>query len=154
VAIQNPPSLSQQPYFLRALYEWCVDSGLTPYLSVRVDHRTRVPQGYVKDGQIILNLGPSAVRNLNMDNEWVTFSARFGGVSHAIEVPVTNVLAIYARETGEGMGFSGEVAAEGGDPLSAAENLTVVETLTQTDDPGDDEPPKPPRGRPQLRVVK
>ena len=97
--------ISQQPYFLRALYEWCVDSGLTPYLTVRVDRRTKVPQAYVRDGQIVLNVGPSAVRSLHMDNDWVTFSARFGGVSHAIEIPASNVLAIYAKETGEGMGF-------------------------------------------------
>lgn len=103
-------ALPQQPYFLRALYEWCVDSGLTPYLTVRVDKRTRVPQAFVKEGQIVLNVGPSAVRNIHMDNEWVTFSARFGGMSHSIEVPVGNVVAIYARETGEGMAF--EVLAE------------------------------------------
>lgn len=148
MAAQNPPPLSQQPYFLRALYEWCVDSGLTPYLSVRVDHRTRVPQGFVKDGQIVLNLGPSAVRNLNMDNEWVTFSARFSGVSHAIEVPVANVLAIYSRETGEGMGFTSETGMEAG------KDLVVVESDAGSVAPGDEEPPKPPRGRPQLRVVK
>jgi stringent starvation protein B len=71
----------------------------------RVDARTQVPQGYVKDGQIVLNVGPSAVRNIQMDNDWVTFSARFGGASHAIQVPVGNVLAIYAKETGEGMSF-------------------------------------------------
>lgn len=148
MAAPTPPPLSQQPYFLRALYEWCVDSGLTPYLSVRVDHRTRVPQSYVKDGQIVLNVGPSAVRNLNMDNDWVTFSARFGGVSQVIEVPVSNVLAIYARETGEGMGFSSEPAHQQ-DAQEAA-----PETVAQTDDTGDEGPPKPPRGRPQLRVVK
>lgn len=142
------PPVSQQPYFLRALYEWCVDSGLTPYLSVRVDHRTRVPQGFVKDGQIVLNLGPGAVRNLNMDNEWVTFSARFGGVSHAIEVPMANVLAIYSRETGEGMGFAGE------ETQVASDNSTEVEFLSEPADPSDDLPPSPPRGRPQLRVVK
>ncbi len=148
MAAANPPSISQQPYFLRALYEWCVDSGLTPYLSVRVDHRTRVPQGYVKDGQIVLSLGPSAVRNLNMDNEWVTFSARFGGVSHAIEIPIANVLAIYARETGEGMGFSGEAGEDAGEKPN---EIGAVPALVGT---GGDEPPKPPRGRPQLRVVK
>ena len=148
MAASSSPPTSQQPYFLRALYEWCVDSGLTPYLSVRVDHRTRVPQGYVKDGQIVLNLGPSAVRNLNMDNEWVTFSARFGGVSHAIEVPVANVLAIYARETGEGMGFASEAG------LDVAEKVAEVETDSEAAPSGGDEPPKPPRGRPQLRVVK
>ncbi|MBU1666578.1 MAG: ClpXP protease specificity-enhancing factor [Gammaproteobacteria bacterium] len=144
------PQLSQQPYFLRALYEWCVDSGLTPYMTVRVDHRTRVPQGFVKDGQIVLNLGPSAVRNLNMDNEWVTFSARFGGVSHAIEVPVANALAIYARETGEGMSFASETDVDASVQATAA-----GVTLKEADDTsGGDEPPKPPRGRPQLRVVK
>lgn len=126
-----------------------MDSGLTPYMTVRVDHRTRVPQGFVKDGQIVLNLGPSAVRNLNMDNEWVTFSARFGGVSHAIEVPVANVLAIYARETGEGMSFVSET------DMDTTEQLAAVDvTLKEADASGEDEPPKPPRGRPQLRVVK
>ena len=149
MAAPNTPPLSQQPYFLRALYEWCVDSGLTPYLSVRVDHRTRVPQGYVKDGQIVLNLGPSAVRNLNLDNEWITFSARFGGVSHAIEVPVANVLAIYSRGTGEGMGFSSEAGIDVTEKLGETET-----TVSEAGDSGDDEPPKPPRGRPQLRVVK
>jgi len=142
------PPLSQQPYFLRALYEWCVDSGLTPYMTVRVDHRTRVPQGFVKDGQIVLNLGPSAVRNLNMDNEWITFSARFGGVSHAIEVPMANVLAIYSRETGEGMGFATE---EG---VDVTEKLTEANAEQGEDDSHPKGPPKPPRGRPQLRVVK
>jgi len=125
-----------------------VDSGLTPYLSVRVDHRTKVPQGYVKDGQIVLNLGPSAVRNLNMDNEWVTFSARFGGTSHAIEVPVANVLAIYARETGEGMGFASE------DRLDVSQKIAEVEAASEPGVTDGDTPLKPPRGRPQLRVVK
>lgn len=145
----SPPQ-SQQPYFLRALYEWCVDSGLTPYMTVRVDHRTRVPQGFVKDGQIVLNLGPSAVRNLNMDNEWVTFSARFGGVSHAIEVPVANALAIYARETGEGMSFVSET------DMGATEQVAAVDVSLKEADAasGGDDPPKTPRGRPQLRVVK
>jgi stringent starvation protein B len=146
--------LSQQPYFLRALYEWCVDSGNTPYLTVRVDARSRVPQGFVKDGQIVLNIGPNAVRNLHMDNEWVTFSGRFGGVAHSIEVPVANVLSIYARETGQGMGFAG---LEGGSLIEVDESpMEPVEV--EKSDPAqadlDDDPPKPPRGRPQLRVVK
>jgi stringent starvation protein B len=144
----NP--LPQQPYFLRALYEWCVDSGLTPYLTVRVDVRTRVPQAYVKDGQIVLNVGPSAVRNLHMDNDWVTFSARFGGASHAIEVPVGNVLAIYARETGEGMGFESLLSRTEPEPVSAGE---IPESI-EPEDGGNPEPPQPPRGKPQLRVVK
>ena len=136
-------AIPQQPYFLRALYEWCVDSGYTPYISVRVDSGAKVPNAYVKDGQIVLNIGPAAVRNLNMDNVWISFSARFGGVSQIIEVPVANVLAIYAKETGEGMAFQ---PSQTGTPPSEA-----------ADDPQDSEiptPPDRPKGRPSLRVVK
>lgn len=141
-------ALSQQPYFLRALYEWCVDSGHTPYLTVRVDKQTRVPQAYVKDGQIVLNVGPSAVRNIHMDNEWVTFSARFGGMSHSIEVPVGNVVAIYARETGDGMAF--ENLAQGTEPEDTASD--AAQDSGQQNDQG--AAPQPPRGKPQLKVVK
>lgn len=136
-------ALSQQPYFLRALYEWCVDSGHTPYLTVRVDAQTRVPQAFVKDGQIVLNVGPSAVRNMHMDNDWVTFSARFGGLSHSIEVPVGNVVAIYSRETGEGMAFEN---------LDASMPQDVQDSQQQTESEADAAPP--PKGRPQLTVVK
>jgi stringent starvation protein B len=141
-------SLSQQPYFLRALYEWCVDSGHTPYLTVRVDKQTRVPQAFVKDGQIVLNVGPSAVRNIHMDNDWVTFSARFGGMSHSIEIPVGNVIAIYARETGEGMAFENLEAMSPDNDASRQEKQGVE----QETDPST--PPTPPKGRPQLTVVK
>lgn len=141
-------ALSQQPYFLRALYEWCVDSGHTPYLTVRVDKQTRVPQGYVKDGQIVLNVGPSAVRNMHMDNEWVTFSARFGGMSHSIEVPVGNVVAIYARETGEGMAF--ESLAQPSENNVAGQDQPL-DSGQQNEHDG---APQPPRGKPQLKVVK
>jgi stringent starvation protein B len=136
--------ISQQPYFMRALYEWCVDNGYTPYVSVRVDQGTRVPAAYVKDGQIVLNIGPAAVRNLNMDNNLLTFSARFGGVSQVIEVPVGNVLAIYARETGEGMSFSG--AIEVGAKEAPAESADIQEPPA----PGPDRP----RGKPSLKIVK
>jgi stringent starvation protein B len=142
-------SLPQQPYFLRALYEWCVDSGHTPYLTVRVDKQTHVPQAYVKDGQIVLNVGPSAVRNIHMDNDWVTFSARFGGMSHSIEVPVGNVVAIYARETGEGMAFENLAQS----PEFETVGMEEVQESGQQGDNGEDGP-KPPRGRPQLKVVK
>ncbi len=125
-------ALSTTPYFLRALYEWSVDGGLTPYITVRVDETTRVPMAYVKDGQIVLNIGPGAVRSLVMDNEAVSFSARFGGVAHEIYVPVANVLAIYARETGEGMAFPQQESAA----------------------PDADAGPERPKGRPSLRVVK
>ncbi len=141
-------ALSQQPYFLRALYEWCVDNGYTPYLTVRVDKQTRVPQAFVKDGQIVLNVGPSAVRNIHMDNDWVTFSARFGGMSHSIEIPVGNVIAIYARETGEGMAFE-HLAQPGGADADAEQDA-----MTDALEDDHSKPPQPPKGRPQLKVVK
>jgi len=141
-------TLSQQPYFLRALYEWCVDSGHTPYLTVRVDKQTRVPQAFVKDGQIVLNVGPSAVRNIHMDNDWVTFSARFGGMSHSIEIPVGNVIAIYARETGEGMAFESlEPTSLNDDTVEQTSELSGQENDTSA-------PSSQPKGRPHLTVVK
>jgi len=149
--------LSQQPYFLRALYEWCVDSGLTPYLTIKVDSRTRVPRGYVKDGQIVLNVGPSAVRNLQMDNERVNFSARFGGASHVVDIPVGNVLSIYAKETGEGMSFeflpgSGETEAPA--VTDATTPPASVGDETAAAESGNPSTPQPPKGKPRLRVVK
>jgi len=140
----------QQPYLLRALYEWCVDSGYTPYITVRVDGRSRVPMSYVREGQIVLNIGPNAVRNLQMDNEWVSFSARFGGVSQDILVPVLNVLAIYARETGEGMVFLASTPA--GEDAEAAGTISAEDAITQ-DESAESGPDKP-RGKPRLRVVK
>lgn len=141
-------SLPQQPYFLRALYEWCVDCGCTPYVTVKVDTRTRVPKGFVKDGQIVLNIGPNAVRNLNMDNDWITFSARFGGVAQSIEVPILNVTAIYAQETGEGMAFSSQ------EPTQVEVAAPVIQVVDDDATLSDGSNPTPPRGRPKLRVVK
>ncbi len=137
--------IPQQPYFLRALYEWCVDSGYAPHISVKVDGRCKVPTAFVKDGQIVLNIGPNAVRNMNIDNEWVTFSARFSGVAQEVHVPVEAVLAIYARETGEGMAFQQSTLAEalGPTPEDQPEH-----------GPSDDTPPQRPKGRPALKVVK
>lgn len=147
--------IPQQPYFLRALYEWCVDSGYTPYVTVRVDGHTRVPVAFVKDGQIVLNIGPNAVRNLQMDNEWLSFSARFGGVAQEIFVPMGNVMAIYARETGDGMAFP-----QTGMAPSAPEQQEAAQGRADAgngESPGQDETPpepSPPKGRPSLRLVK
>lgn len=117
-----------KPYLLRALYEWCTDNGYTPHLAVRVDDRTRVPREFVRDGEIVLNISFDATSALKMGNEWIDFSARFSGKSHHIEVQVSNVLAIYARENGQGMAFpveerpvGDEQDASGGDDESAAE---------------------------------
>lgn len=131
---------SSRPYLLRALYEWIVDNDCTPHLLVNAEHaQARVPESFVNDGQIVLNISPSAVRYLEMDNAAVSFEGRFGGVPHQLYVPVEAVLAIYARENGQGMVFD---AAE--TPEENSEGPS-----------GDDEPPRPGgRGRPSLKVVK
>ena len=97
---------SHRPYLLRALYEWIVDNGMTPHLLVDATRQgVRVPAHTVKEGRVVLNVAERAVVRLAMDNEAVSFTARFGGVSHPVQVPIAAVLAIYARETGAGMGF-------------------------------------------------
>lgn len=116
-------SISKKPYFVRAIYEWCQDSGLTPYLVAYVNERTKVPMQYVRDNEIILNIGAGAVQNLKLDNDWICFSARFSGVSHDIWVPMLNVLSVYAQETGEGMGFELEVE----EPVQTDVSLTTDE---------------------------
>ena len=137
-----------KPYLLRALYEWCVDNGYTPHLAVKVDSRTRVPVEYVKNGEITLNIGPTAVHKMQIGNELVEFSARFGGAARQISVPVANVYALYARETGHGMTFDVDA------PKAAIQSLAEVKPQA----PGQDVPPDPPRpssgGRPSLRRVK
>ncbi len=100
---------STKPYLTRALWEWCNDNGLTPLIQVQVEGgQARVPMEFVKDGQIVLNVGPAATRNLTMNNVEIKFSARFGGVSREISVPWNAVKGLYARETGEGMLFPPE----------------------------------------------
>jgi stringent starvation protein B len=96
---------SSKPYLIRALHEWCADNGLTPHLLVAVDAQTRVPMAYVKDGEIVLNLSYSATKNLLIGNEAITFSARFGGVSNNLYVPIVAVRGLFARENGQGMFF-------------------------------------------------
>lgn len=103
---------STKPYLLRALYEWCCDNGYTPYIAVWVDENTTVPRQYVKNNEIVLNIGPSASHNLQIDNQWLSFSARFAGVAHEVWVPVGNVLSLFSRETGQGMGFELEKIEE------------------------------------------
>lgn len=101
-------SLSTKPYMIRAIYEWCVDNGFAPHLVVTVDEHTRVPMGFVKDGEIVLNINYTAIKNLQLDNDAITFSARFNGVSHSIYIPVRVVKGIFARENGQGMFFETE----------------------------------------------
>lgn len=105
-------NISQKPYLIRAIYEWSTDSGLTPHVLCHVDEKTSVPMQYVQNDEIVLNVGERAVQNLKIDNDWIHFSARFSGKVHEIWVPVGNVKSIFARETGEGMGFELEPMQE------------------------------------------
>ena len=165
---------STKPYLLRALYEWCTDNGYTPYIVVAVDARTRVPMEFVKNGEIVLNISFEATGNLKMDNDFIHFKARFGGVAREIEVPVDNVSAIYARENGQGMAFEvrreesperkkrsdskkSQVAKPEAD-LPARPGAPALSSVgTTRDASGDDQPdPEPPktRGKPTLTRVK
>lgn len=131
------PSPSRRPYLIRAIYQWALDNGYTPYLLVAADQPgVSVPTAFVKEGRIALDIGAMAVRELNIETDPIFFSARFGGRPYDIVVPSGAVLAIYARENGEGIVF-GEP-----EPTPAAEAA-----------PEPPEPPKP-SGRPKLRVVK
>jgi stringent starvation protein B len=96
---------STRPYLIRALFEWCMDAGFTPYLAVQAGEGVQVPREFVKDGEIVLNISPDATSGLLIGNEWVEFKARFNGVAREIMVPIDHVLAIYARENGQGMAF-------------------------------------------------
>ena len=149
-----------KPYVLRALFEWCVDNGYTPHLAVRVDSRTQVPPEYVKGGEITLNISPNAVHKLQMGNELIEFSARFGGVARQISVPITNVYALYARETGHGMTFDIEGKEAGGKPsIQAKAEMETVASNTRPPAslPAPTTPPpptKPSGGKPTLRRIK
>jgi stringent starvation protein B len=137
--VKNP---STTPYLIRAIYEWCVDNGLTPYLAVRVDENTRVPMEYVRNGEIVLNVSADATRDLTMGNEGIRFSARFNGVSREISVPVEAVSGIFAKETGQGLAFE------------QPSPMPVIGTAAPETSPPDDKPTPPPSGRPKLQVVK
>ncbi|CAE6769525.1 hypothetical protein R69658_03555 [Paraburkholderia aspalathi] len=170
--------ISTKPYLLRALYEWCTDNGYTPHIAVRVDNQTRVPRQFVRDNEIVLNISFEATSQLQMGNEWIEFSARFSGKSHKIEVPIANILAIYARENGQGMAFpvesaGGEAQDSGADAELADETEApaapvnvaprAVETSSAadaakaesaTDGPQPDDDGSKGGGRARLKIVK
>jgi stringent starvation protein B len=106
---QKPALPPRRPYLLRAMHQWMSDAALTPHIIVDTTVAgAEVPQAYVKDGKIVLNVSYNATQRLNISNDWVTFDARFAGVINHVRFPVRAVLGIYARETGEGMAFSGD----------------------------------------------
>ena len=169
---------STRPYLIRALHEWCTENGFTPYVAVFVDSSVRVPGEYVKNNEIVLNVGFDATSGLKLGNEFIEFKARFGGSSRDIAVPVTHVIAIYARENGQGMAFpapGSQSTGAAGDTIDAGESrrgqphLALAEgtapssgsqtprsgapTSISTETPV--EPPEPPTpGRPALKRVK
>jgi stringent starvation protein B len=141
-----------KPYLLRALFEWCVDNGYTPHIAVKVDSETHVPAEYVKSGEIILNISPNAVHKLQIGNETVEFSARFGGVPRQISLPVANIYALYAKETGNGMAFD----ADGAKPIvqSRAESEAAPNSAKPPAALPAPDPKKPSGGKPTLRRIK
>lgn len=159
----------KRPYLLRAFYEWIVDNNMTPYITVDATaEEVSVPRQHVKDGRIVLNISPTAVRDFVMDNDAVSFSARFSGAAFYVYCPIYSVLAVYSRETQEGASFPPEEYAQV-KPATKGPNLTAVSTQTEDDEevidsvdesPSDDPPPPPKtnkpasKSRPALRVVK
>ena len=129
---------SNKPYLIRALHQWCTDFGFTPFMAVFVDASVEVPMEFVKNDEIVLNLSVEACHQLNLDNDWISFQARFGGIPRKIMVPVTHVLAIYARENGQGMSF----------PFDPAKNIIDKQGK------GADQLEKPKSNRPALTIVK
>ena len=169
-------STSTRPYLIRALYDWCTDNGFTPYVAVLVDETVQVPREYVKNGEIVLNISFDATSSLKLGNDFIEFRARFAGTAREIMVPVSRVIAIYARENGQGMAFPVPVSSDASDVSPKGSNMLAsvpdnakhtdteikVVQLVPTDaghgsnDGGDGEPPRPPSGgtRPSLKRVK
>lgn len=156
--------VSTKPYLLRAIYEWCTDNGYTPHIAVVVDGRTRVPMQFVKNGEIVLNISFEATSALKMENDSISFSARFGGVSRDILIPIENVIAIYARENGQGMAFEAPNPATAATAEDApADTAPVLSSVPVSEpekkgfpiDSGDDNPEPPKKGgRPVLTRIK
>lgn len=140
--------VSTKPYLVRAIFDWCTDSGFTPYVAVAVDETVRVPAEFVNNGEIVLNVSALATSRLLIDNEAISFQARFGGVPREVYVPMGQVIAVYARENGQGMAF--EVPRAMSAPAlpavgAAAEAAPAVEPR---------EPPRPTSERPKLTRIK
>ena len=156
---------STRPYLLRALFEWCGDNGLTPHIAVSVDDSVVVPREFVKDGEIVLNISQDAAHGLHIDADAVTFKARFSGVARDIYVPVGRVIALFARENGQGMAFPAEATPEfeaGDAPAAVPEAKPAIQLVGVPAEAGeqdigepDDEPPTGPKPvKPALRRIK
>jgi stringent starvation protein B len=131
---QDSQGSSTRPYLIRALHDWCTDNGFTPYLAVYVDRSVQVPQEYVKNNEIVLNVSFEATSQLQLGNEYIEFKARFGGMARDISVPVDHVIAIYARENGQGMAFPvpTSLGGEGVDSPSSPDDGGEIAALHAT----------------------
>lgn len=145
--------LSTRPYMIRAIYDWCADSGFTPYIVVKVDRFTKVPMEYVKNGEIVLNLSPDATHKLTLGNDVIQFSARFGGVSREISIPVETVGGIFAKETAQGIFFDTPSNTMVDKPTKSEEKVSP-ETASDSTPPDTDGSTPQNGGRRRLQVVK
>ena len=146
----TPRMTSHRPYLLRALAEWIADNDMTPHLLVDATQPgVQVPASAVKEGKVVLNIAQRAVSHLVIDNDGVSFSARFGGVSYPVSVPMSAVLAIYSRETGQGMALPEDVG-----PGSEEDGVETADDAADTTPPDDTPPPSGGKRPPFLRVVK
>ena len=144
--MNSTESTSTRPYLIRALHEWCIDNGFTPLITVHVDADTQVPREHVKDKEIVLNLSFDATSGLKLGNDYIEFKARFSGIARDISVPVNRVMAIYARETSQGMAFPNIVSN-----TAALDDVSSVEL----DEAKPAQTPKAPvAARPTLKIVK
>jgi stringent starvation protein B len=144
---------STRPYLIRALHDWCTDNGFTPYVAVYVDAGVQVPLEYVKNNEIVLNVGFEATTALKLGNEFIEFKARFGGTAREIVVPVDHIVAIYARENGQGMAFPVPTAPGGGASAveGAASTATPLRGLRLASTEAEPVPPPDPPSRPATR---
>ena len=165
-------STSTRPYLVRAMYEWCTDNGFTPYVAVIVDDTVQVPREYVRDGEIVLNISLDATQALKLGNDFIEFTARFSGVARSIIVPMDRVVAIYARENGQGMTFPQQVPSAGanaaavgrdraepgpalsGEASGAGTHLSAVPSETVASATAEEPPRPPPGSRPTLKRIK
>lgn len=157
--IDAQDSSSTRPYLIRALYEWCTDNGYTPFIAVLVDETVRVPTEFVKDGEIVLNISFDATSALKLGNEVIEFKGRFGGVARDIYVPVGRVLAIYARENGQGMAFPMLATPVGTTDENTRPADVKISVLTSVTNPAGDAGPDTPRptsggAKPSLKRIK
>ena len=149
--ISNTELPSTRPYLIRALYDWCSENGFTPYVAVKVDNSVQVPREYVQGGEIVLNVSMDATSSLKLGNDFIEFKARFGGKPREIMVPIHRVMAIYARENGQGMAFPVSDEESAPAALSAVDSPTL-ESMDTEDKPETPSPSYP--GRPALKRIK